>query len=282
MEDLLPIVLNIMTLASILMLVSLGLAITYGLMDLINVAHGEFLTIGAYTIVVVEALGGNYWLGLTLAPLVGALVGIGLERSVIRFLYTRPLDMILATWGTSLIVRQVIQMMFGARMYSVLPPVDGSVSLLWANYPAYRLILIGITIISMLGVYLIFRFTPFGLDVRSVIQDRTMAEVLGIDTARVNMLAFAVGSALAALAGELVAPLSALVPDTGFSYLGKAFFVVILGGVGNIAGVAAGSAFVGGLETLFNYLIPVSFSQALVLILAIVTVRFRPQGLLPA
>ena len=281
MKDLIPVILNMMTLASILMMVGLGLAIIYGLMDLINFAHGEFVTIGAYTLVVVNSLGGNYWLALLLAPFVGGITGVILERTVIRYLYERPIAIILATWGISLMLRQSIQLIFGAQGIGPADPVAGSLSFLGVEYPAYRLFLITAALILMGICYIIFRYTGFGLDVRTVLQNRDMAEALGINTRRVYLFSFGAGAGLAAVAGVLVAPLGIVFPHMGTNYLAKSFFVVIVGGVGNIMGVAVGSAFVGGLETLLNYQIPVSLSQALVLIMAIIIVRFRPQGLIP-
>ncbi len=281
MENLIPIILNMMTLASILMMVGLGLAIIYGLMDLINFAHGEFVTIGAYTLYTVNNLGGNYWLALIIAPLVGSIFGIILERTVIRFLYAKPMAIILATWGLSLIIRQSIQLIFGAQGFGMAEPITGSFSFLGAEYPSYRLFLITASIILMGVCYTIFRYTGFGLDVRSAIQNRDIAEALGVNTRRVYMISFGAGAGIAAVAGVLVAPLGIIFPHMGANYLAKSFFVVIVGGVGNIMGVAAGSALIGGLETILNYQIPVSLSQALVLIIAIIIVRFRPEGLIP-
>ena len=134
----------------------------------------------------------------------------------------------------------------------------------------------------MAGCFAVFRWTRFGLDLRAVIQNRDMAEALGINTQRVYAIAFSAGAAIAAVAGVLIAPLTVVIAQMGVNYLARSFFVVIVGGVGSIGGVAAGSAVVGGTETVLNYQIPVTISQALVLALAIVIVRFRPRGLVPA
>lgn len=275
-------VLNALTLISILMLVGLGLAIIFGLMNVINLAHGEFVTVGAYTLAAVQAAGGSYWLALVLAPLVGAVTGGLVERAIVQHLYTRPLATILATWGLSLALQQAIQLVFGAAPRRVTGPVEGSVAVLGASYPAYRLLLIAFAVMLVTACFAAFRWTRFGLDLRTVIQDRDMAEALGIDTRRVYLLAFAAGAALAAVAGVLIAPLTVVIAQMGVNYLARSFFVVILGGAGSVAGAAAGSALVGGVETVLNYQVPVTVSQALVLVLAIVIVRFRPQGLIPA
>lgn len=281
MTDLVPVVLNALTLISILMLVGLGLAIIFGLMNVINLAHGEFVTIGAYTLALVQSLGGGYWLAFALAPLVGGTAGLIVERVIVRHLYTRPLATILATWGLSLVLQQTLQLTFGAAPQRVEIPISESVTVFGHPYPGYRLMLISVALCLVFACHAVFRWTRFGLDLRTVIQNRDMADALGINTDRVYAIAFAAGAALAAIAGVLIAPLVVVIAQMGVNYLARSFFVVIVGGAGSIAGVAAGSSVVGGVETLLNYQIPATVSQALVLVLAIVVVRFRPQGLVP-
>lgn len=282
MSGALSLTLNALTLISILMLVGLGLAIIFGLMNIVNLAHGEFVTLGAYTLVTVHMFHGGFWLALVLAPIVGYLIGTFIEVALIRKLYERPLATILATWGLSLIIQQLLQLIFGATPQPIPSPLSGSVMLLDSAYPAYRLFLIAMAAIVIAVSVYIFRFTSFGLDVRAVIQSPEMAASLGVNTRRVYRRAFGAGAALAALAGVLVAPLTVVVAQMGVNYLAKSFFVVIVGGAGTVAGVAAGSGIVGGLETILNYHIPVTVSQALVLALAVVIIRFRPTGLIPA
>ena len=280
--NLVSLLLNGLTLATILMIVALGLAIIFGLMNVINLAHGEFVTIGAYTLALVQAFGGSYWLALILAPLIGGLLGLFLERSLIRFLYQRPIAAILATWGLSLVIQQLIQLAFGAAPRRVDSPIAGSIMILGESYPAYRLFLIVVAALVVAACAVGFKYTRFGLDLRAVIQNRAVAAAMGINTERVYAAAFSIGVAMAALAGVLIAPLTVVIAQMGLNYLARSFFVVILGGAGSIGGVAASSAFVGGLETVLNYQIPVTVSQALVLVVAILIIRFRPQGLLPA
>ncbi|MBM3505670.1 MAG: branched-chain amino acid ABC transporter permease [Alphaproteobacteria bacterium] len=282
MSDTVTLILNALTLISILMLVGLGLAIIFGLMGVINMAHGEFVTFGAFTLSLLQTAGGNYWMALVLAPIVGATAGFVLERSIIQHLYTRPLATILATWGVSLIIQQSLQLILGAGPRQGTGPISGAVNFLGADYPAYRLMLIAFAAVIVAVVIAMFRYTRFGLDLRAVIQDRDMAEALGIDTRRVCTIAFASGAALASIAGVLIAPMTKVIALMGASYLAPSFFVVIVGGAGSIAGVAAGSAVVGGLETVLNYEVPATVSQAIVLITAVVLVRFRPRGLVPS
>src|SRR5262249_44862076 len=161
--------------------------------------------------------------------------------------YARPLATILATWGISLILQQLLQLIFGSGPQEAVGPVEGAVHILGTSYPAYRLLLIAFSVIIVAGVIFVFRRTPFGLDLRTVIQNRDMAEALGINTSRIYAIAFSAGAALAAVAGVLIAPLTKVIALMGANYLAPSFFVVIVGGAGSVAGVAAGSAVVGGL-----------------------------------
>lgn len=282
MDETIRLVLNALTLISILMLVGLGLAIIFGLLRVINLAHGEFVTIGAYTVAFFQSMGLSYWLALLAAPAVGALSGFVLERLVIRHLYTRMFATVLATWGLSLIIQQGIQLIFGAAPQRVDRPLAGSAAFLGADYPVYRLFMIALAIALTVGCHVALQRTRFGLDLRAVIQNRDVAEAMGINTERVYAAAFSIGAALAAIAGVLLAPMTVVIAQMGVNYLARAFFVVIVGGAGSIAGVAAGSGIVGGIETLLSYQVPVTMAQALVLVLAIVIVRVRPQGLIPS
>ncbi len=282
MEQGVTLILNSLTLISILALVSLGLAIIFGLMNVINLAHGEFVTIGAYTLAFTQAMGGNYWVALVMAPLIGVILGLCIEKGMIRYLYEKPTSIILATWGLGMVLQQGLQLIFGAAPQRVTSPISGAVDILGASYPAYRLMLIGFSILVILACYALLRFTRFGLDIRAVIQDRNMAAALGIDTERVNARAFALGAGLAAVAGVLIAPLTVVIAQMGINYLARSFFVVIVGGIGGVGGVVAGSTLVGGLEGFMNYHLPVTVSQALVLAAAIFIVRLRPRGLVPA
>ncbi|KVC31801.1 branched-chain amino acid ABC transporter permease [Burkholderia cepacia] len=276
-------ILNILSYVCILMLIALGLAIVFGLMDIVNLAHAEWVTLGAYTLAVAQSLGGPnaFWLALSVAPAVGAVLGWFLERLVIRLLYDRPLDTLLATYAISLIVQKALELIFGTHPMLVYAPVGGAIPVPGGSYPAYRLFVIGVAAVVTTGCWLLFAYTRFGIQLRAVIQHPAMAEAVGIDTRRLNRLAFCGGAALASLAGVLVAPMISVESHLGVAYLAKAFFVIVLGGIGSIAGSLLGSAFVGTAETLLSYRVDPSLASAIVLILSIVLIRFRPQGLLP-
>ena len=272
--------LNGVSLTAILILVALGLAIIFGLMGVINMAHGELFTVGAYALVATSNLGGSFWIGVLLAPVIGAVLGIVLERGVVQFLYTRPIETILATWGVSLILQQGIEFIFGTAPQAVPNPFPGALSIFGiVDYPVYRLFIIVAGVVITAATFFVFLKTEFGLMARAVIQNREIAAALGINTSRVYVSAFAMGAGLAALAGALMAPLINVLPLMGVSFLARSFFVVILGGAGSLPGVVGGSVLIGGLETLFSTLWSITLAQALVLIIAIVIVRFRPTGL---
>jgi len=282
MQTAIPFLLNMMTLIGILLIVSMGLAIIFGLMNVINLAHGEFVTIGAFTLVAVQAAGGSFWLALLVGPLVGYCIGLMVERVLIARVYGNPLHAILVTWGLSLIIQQLLVLTFGAAPQRVTGPFEGAIDLFGATYPAYRLFLIGLVMTVFFATIVVFKKTNFGLNVRAAIQNGEMAAVMGVNVEKVNARAFASGAAMAALAGVLLAPMTAVTAYMGVNYLARSFFVVLVGGAGSVAGVAAGSSFIGGLETALSYQIPTTVAQALVLVMAIVILRFRPNGVLPA
>lgn len=282
MQTAIPFLLNMLTLISILLIVSMGLAIIFGLMNVINLAHGEFITIGAFSLVAVQAAGGNFWMALLVGPAVGYCVGLALERVLIARVYASPLHAILVTWGLSLIIQQVLVLVFGAAPQRVTGPFEGAVDIYGALYPTYRLFLIGFALATFIATIVLFKTTRFGLNLRAAIQSTEMASVMGVDVEKINARAFALGAALAALAGVLLAPLTAVTAYMGVNYLARSFFVVLVGGAGSVAGVAAGSGIIGGLETALSYQIPTTVAQALVLVLAVVILRFRPNGILPA
>ena len=273
--------LSALSLISILALVSIGMAIIFGMMNVINLAHGELLTIGAYTAALITMLTGSFWIGLLIAPFVGAVAGLALESSLIRYLYKRPIDTIIATFGVSLIIQKSLELIFGPSPIGVGDPLPGLVNVLGAEYPLYRIFLIffGFTVIGV--VIFVYNRSNLGLDLRSAIQNSGMASVLGVDVQRTYRIAFVTGAALAALAGALIAPITATVPGMGLPYLIKSFFVVIVGGMGSMLGVVTGSTFIGGFETAFSVQLGGAFPQALVLLLAILVVRLRPAGLAP-
>jgi urea transport system permease protein len=241
---------NSLTLGSILILTALGLAITFGVMRVINMAHGEMLMLGAYTAYLVtdaKYLGLNLFVAIPAAFVVVGAVGYLLEVCLIRFLYGRPLDTMLATWGVGLILQQVILLTLGADRNSMtMPPVlSGSVAVGGVDIPVFRLFIVGVTALCLLAVYVWFYRTSFGLKIRAVVQNRSMAAALGISTRRVDSLTFAFGTGLAGVAGCIMAHLYNIKYNMGSDYIVESFMVVILGGLGQLTGCVAAGALIG-------------------------------------
>ena len=368
---------NGLSIGTVLLMVALGLAVVFGLMGVINLAHGELMMLGAYTTYVVqngfkeflpEQQGIYIWLAIPLSFLVAALVGLALERGVIRFLYGRPLETLLATWGVSLILRQFVRSVswsmaiglmvfsalffggkwlvakfaparvalanlvlavlsgaiawtiggalnnnstferpwFSARNVDVTAPrwLQGSLSVTdTLQFPVSRLFIIGLTTLSLVGVYWFLQKSSWGLRIRSVTQNRDMSACLGIPTARVDAVTFALGSGLAGLAGFAVTLLGSVGPNLGVNYIVDAFMVVVVGGVGNLVGSVIAALSIGtltyllgsgtlplllsgteGLQPLtdfFNFFATTSMAKVMVFALIIVFLQVRPAGLFP-
>ncbi len=280
-----------LSLGSILLLVALGLAITYGLMGVINMAHGELMMIGAYATYVVQGLfqrylpGGFDWYLLAAVPvafLASALVGAVLERGVIRYLYGRPLETLLATWGISLMLMQLARSVFGAQNVTVENPswMSGGVQVLGnLSLPFNRLVIIAFSMAVLLGVALLIARTRLGLFVRGVTQNRPIAACMGVNTARVDTYAFALGSGIAGLAGCALSQIGNVGPDLGQSYIVDAFLVVVLGGVGQLAGTVYAALGLGLLGKFLEGWAGAVLAKIAVLVFIIVFIQKRPQGI---
>jgi len=280
-----------LSLGSVLLLAALGLAITYGLMGVINMAHGELIMIGAYTTYIVQNLfrshlpGAFDWYLVAAVPAafaVSALVGMALERSVIRFLYGRPLETLLATWGISLILIQAVRTIFGAQNVQVENPawMSGGIQLL-SNVvlPWSRIVIIGFAAAVVALVALLLTRTRLGLFVRGVTQNRPMASCLGVPTARIDTYAFGLGSGLAGLAGCALSQLGNVGPDLGQGYIVDSFMVVVLGGVGQLAGTVYAALGLGIVNKFLEAVSGAVLAKIAVLVFIIVFIQKRPQGL---
>jgi urea transport system permease protein len=279
------------SLGSILLLAALGLAITYGLMGVINMAHGELIMIGAYTTYVVQNVfrahfGGAFdWYLAMAVPAsfaVSALVGMALERSVIRWLYGRPLETLLATWGISLVLIQAVRTIFGAQNVQVENPafMSGGVEILSGIVlPFSRIVIVAFAAAVVAAIALLLSRTRLGLFVRGVTQNRAMAACMGVPTARVDMWAFGLGSGLAGLAGCALSQIGNVGPDLGQSYIVDSFMVVVLGGVGQLAGTVYAAIGLGFANKLLESWSGAVIAKIVVLAFIIVFIQKRPQGL---
>lgn len=293
---------------SVLLVVAIGLAITFGLMGIINMAHGEFIAVGAYTAYMVQNIFGE---GIKLSPfgqsisipgfgfsefgmnlyfavaiplsfIVAALVGLLLERSVIQFLYRRPLESLLATWGVSLVMQQLFRLIFGPNNVQVSSPswLSGNWTVNDVVFGWNRLFVIGFAILIIVATWLVLNKTSLGLLIRSVMQNRNMAACMGVRTERVNMMTFAFGCGLAGLAGAFLSQISNVGPSLGQNYIVDAFMTVVVGGVGNILGTVVSALGIGMADQgLQQYLGNPVIGKILVLTLIIIFLQWRPQGL---
>jgi urea transport system permease protein len=279
------------SLGSILLLAALGLAITYGLMGVINMAHGELIMIGAYATYVVQNLFRRYAPGAFDAYLICAvpvafaaagLVGMALERSVIRFLYGRPLETLLATWGISLVLMQTVRTVFGAQNVQVENPSwmsGGFMAVTGVVLPWSRIVIIGFAAFVVLLIWLLLTRTRLGLFVRAVTQNRAMASCAGVPTRSVDTLAFGLGSGIAGLAGCALSQIGNVGPDLGQSYIVDSFMVVVLGGVGQLAGTVYAALGLGIINKFLEGVSGAVLSKIAVLVFIIFFIQKRPQGL---
>jgi urea transport system permease protein len=272
--------------SSVLLLAAIGLAITFGVMGVINMAHGEMVMLGAYSTYVVQTVlppslqNWSLAFAIPLAFVVAGLVGIAIERLVIRFLYTRPLETLLATWGVSLILQQLVRSLFGAanRQVSNPPFMSGAFELGGLSITTNRLWIIVLSAVVFIGLQLVLRATPFGLQMRAVTQNRRTAS-MGISTARVDMLAFGLGSGVAGIAGVALSQIDNVSPNLGQGYIIDSFMVVVFGGVGNLWGTAFGALLIGLANKLLEPLIGAVQGQIVLLVFIILFIQRRPRGL---
>jgi urea transport system permease protein len=284
-------VFNGLSLFTILLLMSLGLAIVFGLMGVINMAHGELMALGAYATYLTAHFFQRNLPSLMTWYLFAAIVvafcvtfafGYALERGFIRFFYNRPLDTLLATWGLSLILQQTYRSIFGAQEVSV--PLTSWLTGAWEptpgiQLPLNRLFILGLTLAVAFGVYLILFKTRAGLRARAVTQNRAMSSAVGIDTNRVDALTFALGSGLAGIAGAVFTMIGSINPGSGQLYIVDSFIVVVFGGVASLLGTGASAFLIAQSQSTLEYLMTGSMARVSILLLVIVVLYLRPNGL---
>ena len=276
---------NGISVASIYLLAALGLALSFGLMRVINMAHGEMLMLGGYlaflTLVWIPGALGII-IAIPVAFIGAALMGALLHVALIRRLVARPLDTLLATWGVSLILQQAARDIFGAIGVEVQAPAWLNESLTIGSFvvPSARLFIIAVTVLVLIGLALLLTRTRIGLQVRAVNQDRMMASATGIDAARVDLTVFALGTGIAGLAGVVLAMLSPVTPSVGQSYIVPAFLVVIMGGLGSVKGTTIAACILGIFSALAQIVVDVSVAQMLLLVFVILFIQIRPQGVI--
>jgi len=269
------------SIASIWLLAALGLTIIYGTAGVINMAHGEFIMLGAYSSYMLQSqLDLPFFLCVPASFVIVAAVGLILERGLIRYLYKRPLDTLLATFGVSLVLMQGIRLIFGSDpKYLAVPQIfQSNVQLGFLNISVFRVVVLAVTIGAAAALWALFYRTRFGVQVRAVMQNKEMAASFGINADRVYMLTFALGAGLAGLAGSLFGVLNIVLPTMGATYVVQAFLVVVVGG-GTLAGSVVAGGATGELQSIFAYFTNDTFARFVLFVLIVVFLRIRPQGL---
>lgn len=271
---------------SILLIIALGLTFTFGQMNVINMAHAEFIMVGAYIgyILQVEMGAGadlSFWLSLPISFVIAGLLGVILEATLIRRLYGRPLDTLLVTWGVSLMLQQLARNLFGAQNVQVKSPsfLDGGIEIAGVTMSYTRLFIIALVLLSLAAIWYFMGKTVHGTRMRAVVQNRPLAEASGVSTPPVDRTTFFIGSGLAGMAGVAIALLGSIGPTLGTAYIVSAFLVVIVGGLGSVKGAVIAAFALGIFNSYVEYLTQTSLATVLVFVAIIVFLQFRPQGI---
>jgi branched-subunit amino acid ABC-type transport system permease component len=269
--------LDVITTAAILFIVSAGLLMVFGVMKIINFSHGSFLTVGGYSSVIVARFGLSWWWSLPVSLAIGFLLGMLVERLIVRPLYARPLDAILATWGLGIIVGQLITLAFGRSVQMVASPINGAMLLFGRPYSIYRLILVGVALLLAVTAGWLLNGTRLGLQTRAVIMNEALARAMGISSSRVRFITFSSGAALAAAAGCLITPLTSVDPNMGVPWVVGAFMLVLLSG-SSLLSLAAASLLLGGAQVIVSTFLNPVLGGLTIAVLAALVLRVRPEG----
>ena len=269
--------LDVISSAAILFIISSGLLIIFGVMKILNFAHAGFLSFGGYMALTVTQLGWSPWLAAPFALVAGVLVGALIEQTIMRWLYARSLDAILAAWGLGMILVQLITIAYGRQIQFVQTPLSGAITIFGETYSLYRLFLVLVAIALGIILTAVLKGTRLGLNTRAVIMNDNLAQALGINSAWVRFLSFSLGSALAAMAGALITPLSSVNPNMGFSWLISSFMIALLSG-SSLVSLAVSSLVLGGTQVLVSTFINPVAGGMTIDVLAAIILRIRPEG----
>jgi branched-chain amino acid transport system permease protein len=268
---------DILSTAGILFIVSCGLLLIFGVMKIINFAHGGFLTLGGYAQLMSTQLGWNPWMGLPLAFTMGMLLGAVVEVLVVKPLHARPLDAILATWGLGIIIGQLITLIFGRGVQFAQSPLEGAIHLFGTDYSLYRLTLVGLAIAVGLGIGAVLNGTRLGLITRAVTMNESLARALGVNSSWVRLSSFAIGAGLACLAGALITPLSSVDPSMGVPWLTNAFMLAMISGT-SLVSLAIACVVLGASQVLVSVYVSPIIGSLTIVVLGALALRLRPQG----
>ena len=278
MGDEVKLAFDLLAFISVMVLIVLGLGIIASMMGIFNFAHGEFVLLGAYTVYLFQDSGWSAWVGILAAPVVLAVVGLVLERLVIRRFYAAPIVAMLGTYAIGLMIRETVRGLLGGHYKSIDEPLPGFFTLFGVDFSAWRTVIVLTALCIIAATWFFLARTSIGLQVRGALENPNLARACGISTSKLYAATFAFGAALAGLAGALIVPLYQLSADIGTRFLVQAFLSVMLGGVGTFEGPVLGAAAVGGMAAGLPWLVIPVLADPLVFVIALVIVKFRPQG----
>lgn len=277
-ENFITYALNGLSRGMIIFLVASGLSLIFGLIGLINFAHGSMLALGGYgTYLIINTI-GSFWIGLVVSVVVVSLLGLALERKLLYWIYDEPLLGFLGTFGIGLIIEEALALYFGSRSYTVQSPLPESVQILGVSYPSYRLFVIAVGALVALSVGVLLKKTRLGLEIHATANLQSTAEILGVNTARIYTVTFVLGTALAALAGALTAPITSMYPTIGLDYIVIAFLVIIVGGMGSFKGSLIVSLIVGQIIAFGWLFLSPTYVRILIFLAAMVFILYKPRG----
>lgn len=272
-------VLNLAWQISTLALIALGLAVVFGKLRIMNMAHGEFVMIGAYAPVITSTLGLPGWLQLPVCLITVAFVAFVLERTIIRHLYGRMFDSLLATWGIAILLRELVELIFGRSYQSVSPPLSGTINVIGVDYPAYRIaVIIGI-FLGFIGFSWWNTRSKMATRIKAMVGNPELAEAIGLNTARLSAGAFVFGCCTAGLAGVILAPTVQIEPMMGLDYLIRSFFALVVGGLGSLEGLWIGVGIIAGTQTFLGAVTNQTYGYLAVLTLSILFLWLKPNGI---
>ena len=272
-------ILNLIYVSATLALIALGLAMVFGLLGVMNMAHGEFVMLGAYSVYVVQLAGLNFLWSIPLAIVVCVVVGWLMEWAVIRHLYSRPFDTLLATWGVAILIRKGTEVIFTRDYKSVKQVLPGTIDVFGVSYPAYRILLVAIIFVFFVILFTWYQKSKAGLKIKAMVQAPELASAIGIDKALLSRATFVIGVTTAGLAGVLLAPLVRVEPYIGLDYLMSSFFILVVGGLGTVEGLLIGSTVIGGTDAVISTIFDKTAGYMSVLLISILFLWLRPDGI---
>lgn len=272
-------ILNILWQVSILAMVTIGLGIVFGQLKIMNMAHGELVMIGAYAPVITASLGLPAVLQVPVCIITVGVVALILERTIVRHLYGRPFDSLLATWGVSILLREIVELLFGRGYQSVASPLPGTMSVLGTDYPAYRIVVIAGVFVFFAILIAWYRRSAIGTEIKAMVENRELAHACGINTSRLSSLCFVFGALTAGIAGMVLAPTIRIEPMMGLDYLIRSFFSLVVGGLGSVEGLMLGVGIIGGLQSALGAIFDQTYGYLGILLLSIFFLWLRPNGI---